>query len=230
MSPFARIIPALGCALLALLCAAHAAEKKVLFLGGPVQQAIVTAAAKELKGKVQLRSAGFDANDSGSALANFDKLIGGEKWDLIYFNFGIGDLFYKDPKTREIRAMSKNSGGVRVSTPEQYEKNLEQLVQRLMKTDAKLLWGCTTPLVTVDFFPSFKGNLFEANSEVEYNEIAAKVMKRHGVPVVDLHAYVMKYFKEGEKHPAYSKYDQEMTKKGHPLHEPLVTAILSSLR
>ena len=230
MNAFARILSILGGTLLALLSTVHAAEKKVLFLGGPVQQAIVKAAAKELQDQVQIKSAGFTANDSGSALANLDKLIGDEKWDLIYFNFGIGDLFYKDPKTREIRAMSKNSGGVRVSTPEQYEKNLDLLVQRLKKTGARLLWGSTTPLVTVDFFPSFKGNLFEANSEVGYNEIASKVMKRHGVSVVDLHAYVMKYFKKDEKHPPYSKYDQEMARKGHPLHEPLITAIMASLR
>jgi len=230
VSAFVRILSLFVGALLTLLSAAHAAEKKVLFLGGPVQQTIVNAVAKELQGKVRIQSTGSDANDSGSALANFDKLIGGEKWDLIYFNFGIGDLFYKDPKTREIRAMSKNSGGVRVSTPGQYEKNLDQLVQRLKKTEAKLLWGSTTPLVKTDFFPSFKGNLFEANSEIEYNKIAAKVMNRHEVPVVDLHAYVMKYFKEDEKHPAYSKYDKEMAKKGHPLHEPLVTAISRALR
>jgi len=230
VNAFARILSALGGILLALLSTVHALEKKVLFLSGPVQQAIVKAASKELQGQVQIKSAEFTANDSGSALANLDKLIGDEKWDLIYFNFGIGDLFYKDPKTREIRAMSKNSGGVRVSTPEQYEKNLDLLVQRLKKTGARLLWGSTTPLVTVDFFPSFKGNLFEANSEVGYNEIASKVMKRHGVSVVDLHAYVMKYFKKDEKHPPYSKYDQEMARKGHPLHEPLITAIMASLR
>jgi hypothetical protein len=47
------------------------------------------------------------------------------KWDLIYFNFGLGDLFYKDPRTREIRIMSKNAGGIGVTLPKQYEENLE---------------------------------------------------------------------------------------------------------
>jgi hypothetical protein len=59
------------------------------------------------------------ASDSGTALAQIDALIGKAQWDIIYFNFGIGDLFYKDPSTREIRIMSKHGGGVRVSTPAQ---------------------------------------------------------------------------------------------------------------
>lgn len=41
--------------------------------------------------------------------------------------------------------MSKDSGGVRISTPAQYEKQLDTLVQRLKTTKAKLIWGNTTP-------------------------------------------------------------------------------------
>jgi hypothetical protein len=118
---------------------------------------------------------------------------------------------------------------VPVSTPEQYAVNLDQLARRLADSGARLLWGSTTPLVTIDFFPSYKENLFEANSELEYNEIAAAVMKRQGIPVVDLHAYIMEQFEEDEKHPGYSKYNAAMEKKGHPLHAPLVRAILTEL-
>lgn len=228
-----RILPFLAFILLAVLPVANAAEKKVpriLFLGDPVQQRVVNAAAKELKGKASIASPkATPAYDSGSALARLDELLGGEEWDLVYFNFGVGELFHKDPATREIRVMSKDAGGVPVSTPEQYGKNLEELVKRLRASGAKLLWGSTTPLVTVNFFASFEGNLFEAGSEVERNAVAAQVMKRHQVPVVDLHTYVMASFEKDEKHPAYSKYDEAMAKKGKPLHAPLVEAILKEL-
>ena len=200
-----RTLAAIAGVMLACLHTSGAAEKTVLFLGDPVHQNIVNAAAKELEGRVQITSPKIRAYDSGSALAQFEQLVGGGKWDLIYFNFGVGDLFYKDPATREIRAMGKDAGGVRVSTPEQYAKNLDELCRRLSGTGAKILWGTTTPLATVDFFPSFKGNLFETDSEVEYNAIAKRVMEAHKIPIVDLHGYVMAQFGEDGTHPPYLK-------------------------
>lgn len=213
-----------------LLCqAVSAAEKSplnVLFLGDHVHGAIVQAAGRELGDRVRIHTPpGGLANDSGAALAQIDQLLGDTQWDIIYFNFGIGELFYKDPATREIRVMSKDGGGVRVSSPAQYEKQLDALVQRLETTKAKLIWGSTTPMVNVNFFSTYQGNLFDANAEVEYNAIAARVMANHAVPVVDLHGHVMAQFKPDEKHPGYSKYAKEMEKRGAPLHAPLVTAL-----
>jgi acyl-CoA thioesterase-1 len=207
---------------LLLTGAASAQEKKipqVLFLGDPVQQAIVQAAAKELTGKANFHyPPPGSANDSGTALARIDDLLGDKPWDIIYFNFGIGDLFYKDPATKEIRIMNKDAGGVRVSTPAQYEKNLDAIVRHLTASKAKLIWGSTTPLNS--------GNLFDGDSEKEYNTIAARVMAKHKVPVVDLHGYVMAQFKPDEKHPSYTQYAKEMEKRGHPLHAPLVRALV----
>jgi acyl-CoA thioesterase-1 len=203
--------------------AATAQDKKilqVLFLGDPVQQGIVQAAAKELTGKANFQyPPPGSANDSGSALARIDQLLGDKPYDIIYFNFGIGDLFYKDPASKEIRIMNKDAGGVRVSSPDQYEKNLDAIVQRLTGSKAKLIWGSTTPLNN--------GNLFDGDSEKEYNAIAARVMAKYKVPVLDLHAYAMAKFKSGEKQPPPDKYAAEMQKRGHPLHPPLVKAILS---
>ncbi len=192
---------------------------QVLFLGDQVHGTVVQEAAKELGGKVRIHfpSVG-SANDSGTTLTQIDSLLGEMKWDIIYFNFGIGDLFYKDPATREIRIMTKDAGGVRVSTPEQYEKQLDALVQRLKTTKAKLIWGSTTPMAKAN-------NLFDANSEIEYNTIAARVMAKHKVPVVDLHGYIMAQFKPDDKHPPYTQYAKEMEKRGHPLHAPLVRAL-----
>jgi len=217
---------ALSTALSSMVTAEEKVPPQVLFLGDSVQATIVQAAAKELGEQIRLHyPQGGGVNDSGSALAQIDRLLEGKEWDIIYFNFGIGDLFYKDPATREIRIMSKDGGGVRVSTPAQYEKQLDALAHRLKATGAKLLWGNTTPLVTVHFFPSYQGNLFDADSEQEYNDIAARVMAKHKIPVLDLHGYVMAQFKPDEKHPAYTQYAGEMAKRGHPLHAPLVRAL-----
>lgn len=213
-----------------LFCpAVSAAEKSpinVLFLGDPVHGAIVKAAARELGDQVQFHyPPGGGVNDSRAALVQIDQLLGDTQWDIIYFNFGIGELFYKDSATREIRIMSKDGGGVRVSTPAQYEEQLNALVKRLKTTKARLIWGSTTPMVNVNSFPTYQGNLFDAGAEVEYNAIAASVMVKHQVPVVDLHGHVMTKFNPDEKHPAYTQYAKEMEKRGAPLHAPLVSAL-----
>jgi len=206
-----------------LIPVALAQEKvpQVLFLGDQVHVTIVQAAAKELGGKVRIHFPPVgSANDSGTVLAKIDSLLGETKWDIIYFNFGIGDLFYNDPATREIRIMTKDAGGVRVSTPEEYEKNLDALVQRLKTTNAKLIWGSTTPMAKAN-------NLFDANSEIEYNTIAASVMAKHKVPVLDLHGHVMAQFKAEDKYPPYAQYAKELENRGQSLHAPLVRALQS---
>lgn len=217
-----------------LLSVASAQEKKtpqILFLGDTVHQTIVQAAAKELGDKVSINyiPKGIQAEDSGTALAKLEELLQKKEWDIIYFNYGTADLSHKDPSTREFRIMSKDAGGVRVSTPEQYEKQLDALVQQLKKTNAKLIWGSTTPMVTVHFFPSFLGNLFEPNSEKEYNTIAARVMTKHKVTIVDLHGHIMAQFKPEDKHPPYTQYAKEMEKRGQPLHAPLVQALQNAV-
>lgn len=203
----------------------------MLFLGDYVHRSIVDAAAKELEKQVTINHVprGSEVSDSGTALARLDELLGKNEWDIIYFNFGIGDLCYKDPATKEIRIMSKHSGGVRVSTPAQYEKQLDELVKHLKSTKAKIIWGNTTPLINVNTFPSFHGNLFDAKSELEYNTIAARVMAKHKVPVLDLHSHVMAQFKEEKEHPSFDKYSAEMMKRGKPIHTPLVQALQSAL-
>ena len=227
---FRHLTTLLSCLLLLQTVSARETKPpQILFLGDSVHRAIVRDAAKELgkKMNVQYPPKGHNVSNSRDALEHIDALLGKKDWDIIYFNFGIGDLFYRDPATREIRIMSKHSGGVRVSTPEQYEQQLDALVKHLKETDAKLIWGHTTPMVNVNFFPSFRGNLFDANAERGYNTIAARVMTKHNVHVLDLHGYIMSQFKADEKHPPYDKYTKVMKKRGQPLHEPLVRRLLS---
>ena len=136
--------------------------------------------------------------------------------------------------------MSKSAGGVRVTSPEQYGKNLESLVRRLETTRAKLVWASTTPMLNVNTFPSYRGNLFDAGSEIEYNRIAAAIMKRNRIPIVDMHAFVLSQFDRDEKHPGYEGYQKVLAgnvrgqKKGDshktPMHKPVVAAIQKMLR
>lgn len=198
---------------------ASAQPKRVLVLCDPVHQALVKEVAAELKGQIQVEVPnGLVAFHSGAVLGQLDQILGDKTWDVIYFNFGIADLTHRDPKTKETRLMNKDAGGKPTSL-EEYTKNLDQIVQRLKKTQAKLVWGSTLPMINVDFFPTLTGRLFEVNSELEYNRKAEAIMKRHRVSIIDLHAHVMNHFKEDEKHPPYTGYSKVMKEKGKPFLE-----------
>ena len=175
----------------------NAKTKRVLAICDPVQQQIVQEAARELKGKVGLVvPRGLKSFHSDAILDELDRIIGKQEWDVIYFNFGIADLIHRDPKTKAMRLMNKDAGG-RPTSLKNYQQNLDKVLQRLKQTKAKLIWGSTTPLVNVHFFPTFEGGLFKAGSEVEYNEAAKKLMQRHSVQVVDLHAFILKHIPKG---------------------------------
>jgi hypothetical protein len=51
------------------------------------------------------------------------------------------------PNIMDIMETSIDICGVKFSTPAQYEKKLDAIVRRLTASNAKLIWGSTTPLV-----------------------------------------------------------------------------------
>ena len=61
-------------------------------------------------------------------------------------------------------------------------KRLEEIVVRLEKTGAKLIWASTTPI------PDNPATKQSAASIVEKNTLAADIMKKHGIPTDDLFA------------------------------------------
>jgi acyl-CoA thioesterase-1 len=71
--------------------------------------------------------------------------------------------------------------------PEEYEKNLRELVKRLQATGAKLIWATTTP---VPDSTNLRPLRMEANV-VKYNEIAARVMAENKIPIDDLFQTVL---------------------------------------
>lgn len=192
------------------------ARPHVLLLGDSVYGQAAREAQRMLQGRVTLVQPKTRPGDSGTALRQMDALLAGRKWDLIHFNFGLADLHYRDPQSKSIRAMSKRAGGVRVTGPEQYEENLRAIVARLQRTGAKLLWASTTPID-----PSGLNGIYDAGSEVQYNAIAARVMKDNGVAINDMHGFVRSVV-AGKRRDPFS-YNRD------PLHAPIVRRILEVL-
>ncbi|NNE92387.1 MAG: SGNH/GDSL hydrolase family protein, partial [Verrucomicrobiales bacterium] len=101
-----------------------------------------------------------------------------KKWDVIHFNWGLHDLKYMGPNGENLADPEAPDSKQQVP-PAEYEKNLNELVETLKATGAKLIWRNTTPVP-----PGCKGRM--VGDSAKYNEIAAKVMKKHSIPTHDL--------------------------------------------
>src|SRR5690606_9801731 len=101
-------------------------------------------------------------------------------WSIIHFNWGLHDLCYRHPDSKVQGNRDKVNGTLSVPLAE-YEENLERLVQRLKRTGATLIWASTTVV------PEGETGRF-AGDEVTYDAAAARIMKKHGMIINDLHA------------------------------------------
>ncbi len=102
------------------------------------------------------------------------------KWNVIHFNWGLHDLCYRSPQSKVYGHRDKIHGVQDVPLP-QYRRNLEILANELEKTHARLIWASTTVI------PPGEAGRF-VGDEVPYNDVAAAVMKAHGIPTDDLYA------------------------------------------
>jgi len=152
----------------------------VLIIGDSISIAYTISTRNGLGGKANVFRPNANCGDTRAGLANLDKWLGKTKWDVIHFNWGLHDLCYRHPESKEQGNRDKVKGKQSVP-PADYEKNLEQLVTKLKATGATLIWANTT-LVPEGEVGRFVGD------EIKYNEIASKVMARHGIPINDLHS------------------------------------------
>ena len=132
---------------------------RVLLIGDSVSRGYTQPARKFLAGKANVHRAPANCGPTASGVKNLDAWLGQGRWDLIHFNFGIHD---------------------RATPAADYVKRLEEIVGRLEKTGAKLVWASTTPI------PDDPAHKQTAESIVEKNRLAAEVMKKHGIPTDDL--------------------------------------------
>ncbi len=132
---------------------------RVLLIGDSVSRGYTQSVRKALSGKANVHRAPANCGTTSMGLQKLDVWLGDGDWDVIHFNFGIHDR----------------------NTPiAEYSQRLEQLVERMQKTGAKIIWASTTPI------PDDEPKKQTAASIVQRNEAAAKVMKEHSVATDDL--------------------------------------------
>ncbi len=202
---------------------AEDALPRVLILGDSIYQQPARDAAKELKDRVEVVYPTMQpgtVRNTTNALENLEELLGESRWDVIHFNFGLGDLVHRAPNMKSFRVMAREAGGVRATDPRQYEKNLIELVVRLNATGARLIWASTTPI------RHSTSNVFEKGSELHYNAIASKVMAKHNVPTNDMYTYTKNLI--DMQRPASHGADPFFFDR-KPLHPPIVSSIMNAL-
>lgn len=193
--------------------AAAAAEPlpRVLILGDSISIGYTPHVRELLEGDAEVlrptRPNGNPENCSGTTfgVTEVDRWAGAGdgKWAVIHFNFGLHDLKRVDPATG---AASPDPDHPRQADLEVYERNLRQIVGRLKKTGARLVFATTTPV------PKGKLSPHRDPQDVErYNAIARRVMEENGVAVDDLYAFALPRLVEIQR-PANVHFTDEGSK------------------
>lgn len=167
---------------------------KVLIIGDSISIGYTQPLRRLLQGKAEVYLIPENGGSTHIGLRNIDDWLGTEKWDVIHFNWGLHDLKYlKDGKM--------DVCGIRVSTLDAYTANLMKLVDRLLKTGAKLVWASTTPIP--------EGSPGRNKSEeIDFNRAAAEIMRKRGIAIDDLHKAVLPRLSEFQR-PANVHFTDE---------------------
>jgi len=115
---------------------------RVLLIGDSISMGYTVPVRELLKGVANVHRIPTNGGATTNGLANFNAWLGTGHWDVIHFNWGLHDLKYLDEKNKLVTP----DQGKQVAPLPVYEKNLRELVARLKKTGAKLIWCSTTPV------------------------------------------------------------------------------------
>lgn len=151
---------------------------RVLLIGDSISIGYTIPTRDHLEGKANVHRIPVNGGPTSRAIERLDSWLGGSRWDVIHFNFGLHDLKHVDDAGRPVNLTT----GRRQVEIDAYRDNLRAIVKRLKQTGATLIWCSTTPVPE-----GAKGRV--AGDELEYNAVAADVMREEGVAINDLHAF-----------------------------------------
>lgn len=177
---------------------------RVLLVGDSISMGYTLEVRAALAGLANVHRPPTNCNSTGYGLAELDKWLGRQKWDVIHFNFGLHDA--KLPPE-----------GNRHAPPDVYQENLRKLVLRLKATGATLIWATTTPV-------PFGGNLAPNRRFGDitlYNDVARRVMRENGVVINDLNRAIAPYLSKTQIHR-----DVHFSPEGYSILAQSTTAVI----
>lgn len=158
---------------------------RVMLIGDSISVGYTDGVREELAGKANVYRVQGNAGPSSSGVQQVDKWIasGTGRWDVIHFNFGLHDVKLGTGGKDNRPYPTADSHQVPAAD---YERNLREIVTKLKRTGAALIWCSTTPIPQGKLNPPR-----QPGDEVTYNQIAQKVMTENGVVINDLHAVAL---------------------------------------
>lgn len=160
-------------------------EPNILIIGDSISIGYTPFVTKHFKGKAIITHNPGNAQHTGTGLDKIEEWLGEEDWDIVQFNWGLWDLAYRNPESKNSGNRDKLNGTV-TNTVEEYAANLDSLVTFIKsKTDAKLIF------VTTSFVPEDEAGRFTSDVK-KYNAAAKVVMKKHEVEINDIYKQSVK--------------------------------------
>lgn len=158
---------------------------RVLLIGDSISIGYTVPVRELLRGKANVLRIPVNGGPTPKGLAMLGEWLGGGKWDVVHFNWGLHDI-------KRVRGGKTDLRADWQVDPETYRANLETLAGMLKDSGARLIWAATTP-VPEGAAGRVKGD------EVRANAIAAGVMEKLGITVNDLHGHVLPVLGENQR-------------------------------
>jgi len=150
---------------------------RVLLIGDSISIGYTLAVREALAGKANVHRPSTNCGPTIRGLESLDAWLGSGRWDVIHFNWGLHDLRFDDAGKQQVPLAD-------------YEKNMRELVARLKKTGATLIWCATTPV------PEVSKPLRKNSDVLAYNAVAKKIMDENGIRIDDLYAFALPRIKD----------------------------------
>lgn len=186
---------------------------KVFLIGDSIAGGYGPQVQHVLADEVQIQLRPENGKDSRHVLSRAIVWLAGEYFDVIHFNCGLHDI--KRPRDSNI-----------IQVPiEEYQTNLQRIVNLLGQYADVLVWARTTPVI--NGHPNPKKSFDRFNRDVDaYNHVADQVMAAHGIAINDLHGAV----REAGGANCLSQDGVHMTEAGYGvLAREVATAIRTAL-
>lgn len=167
---------------------------RVLLIGDSISIGYTFPTRKLLAGRANVLRIPANGGPTTRGLQSLGKWLAIGKLDVIHFNFGLHDCRIMRPKDKPMVPI------------EAYEKNLRQIVAKLKKNGAKLIWATTTAVVDGE---RRKRRLKDVEA---YNAVARRIMEAEGIPINDLYAALMATDESKVKDPGAAKKGKGMTR------------------
>lgn len=175
---------------------------KILIIGDSISIGYTPYVTTYFSGKAMVSHNVGNAQHTGTGLINIERWLGNEQWDIIQFNWGLWDLCYRHPESREYGNRDKINGKAEFSVDD-YAANLDIIVSIIKKkSNAKLIF------VTTTYVPKNEPGRFESDVHI-YNEAAKAVMKKHNIQVNDIYNESLDIHNKYGKGPKDVHYSEE---------------------